>query len=124
MKAAAAISRANAATITDAPGVARDHDGKPIVSAEDLSFTLATKKNDGMDSFITVRGVGPKILALRPEIRLVSGRMFQPGKYELIVGKALRRRLYNGLRPTGSKLALPHGDWTVTGTFSSNGDGT
>jgi putative ABC transport system permease protein len=116
-----AISRANAATITDAPGVARDHDGKPIVSAEDLSFTLATKKADGMDSFITVRGVGPKILALRPEIRLISGRMFQPGKYELIVGKALQEA-FAGLTD-GKRLALPDGDWTITGTFSSNGDG-
>jgi putative ABC transport system permease protein len=114
------ISRANAATISDAPGVARDSDGKPVVSAEEFVYTLATKKGDGMDSYISVRGVGPKNLALRPEIHLVSGRMFQPGKYELVVGKALQDA-FVGLTD-GSRIALPDGDWTITGTFTSGGD--
>ena len=82
------LSRDNAATISDAPGLARDNDSKPIISDEVLSYAMATKKSDGFDAFVSIRGIGPKGLALRPEISFVSGRMFHPGKYELIVGAA------------------------------------
>ena len=51
---------------------------------------------------------------------MISGRMFRPGKYELIVGKAAQSQ-FAGLGE-GQSVALPEGDWTVTGTFESRGD--
>ncbi len=66
-----------------------------------------------------VRGVGPEGLALRPEIRLINGRMFRPATHELIVGKSAQTA-FDGLE-VGSKVGLSDGDWTVTGTFESGG---
>lgn len=118
---ASSISRDNVPIIADAPGVRRGTDGKPLVSAETLVQAGVVKKSDGLDAFITVRGVGPEGFALRPEIKLISGRMFRPATRELIVGKAAQTQ-FEGL-DVGSAVSLPEGDWTITGSFESGGDG-
>lgn len=115
-----AISRDNVITIADAPGIRAAGDGKPIVSAESLASVVVTKKSDGLDAYIVLRGVGPEGFALRPEIKLVSGRMFRSARHELIVGK-LALAQFDGL-DVGSQVTLPEGDWTITGSFESNGD--
>ena len=56
---------------------------------------------------------------LRPEIKLINGRWFRPGKYEIVVGKSAQDQ-FAGLK-VGDHVALPSGDWLVTGTFESNG---
>jgi putative ABC transport system permease protein len=116
---ASAISRDNVLAIGDAPGIKIAGDGKPIVSAEYLAGVLVTKKNDGLDAYVTLRGVGPRAFALRPEIRLASGRMFQTARHELIVGKSALAQ-FEGLE-VGGQIPLPEGDWTITGSFESNG---
>jgi len=117
---ASAISRDNVLTMADAPGIKIAGDGKPIVSAEYLVAVLVTKKSDGLDAYVTLRGVGPEGTALRPEIKLVRGRMFLPARHELIVGKSALAQ-FEGLE-VGSRVPLPEGDWTITGSFESNGD--
>jgi putative ABC transport system permease protein len=116
---ASSISRNNALTIADAPGIKKTRDGKPIVSAEALAPVAATKKSNGLDAFITLRGVSPEAFALRPEIKLISGRMFKAGAHELIVGNSAQAE-FEGFG-VGSQVSLPEGDWAVTGTFESNG---
>jgi putative ABC transport system permease protein len=117
---ASALSRDNVLTIADAPGIRTTMDAKPIVSAEYLLAVLVTKKSDGLDAYVSLRGVGAEASALRPEIKLVSGRMFQPARHELIVGKSALAQ-FEGLE-VGSQVPLPEGDWTITGSFESNGD--
>src|ERR1700722_4400417 len=117
---ASAISRDSVLTIADAPGIKIGGDGKPIVSAEYLTAVLVTKKSDGLDAYVSLRGVGPEAFALRPEIKLVSGRMFLPARHELIVGKSALAQ-FEGLQ-VGNQVPLPEGDWTITGSFESNGD--
>jgi putative ABC transport system permease protein len=114
------ISPGNAAKILDAPGVAHTAAGQPIASAEVLNSIPLTNMHTGLESYVTVRGVGPLAFKLRPQIRLVTGRFFEPGKREVIVGRALEERL--GSLPIGSHVAFPDGDWTVVGLFSSGGD--
>jgi putative ABC transport system permease protein len=113
------LSRASAATIAEAPGIKKDRNGRPIASPEILAYASVIRKNDGLDGFVTVRGIGPQGMALRPEMKLVSGRMFRPGKYEVIVGKFALAQ-FAGL-DVGKQVALPQGDWTVTGVFESEG---
>lgn len=114
------LSRENVNTIANAPGIRTGADGKPILSADSLASLAVIKKSDGFDAFVTLRGIGPAGLALRPEIRLVSGRLFEPARHELIVGESARAQ-FAGL-DVGSQVPLPQGDWTVTGIFESNGD--
>jgi putative ABC transport system permease protein len=116
---ASTISRDNSQVIADAPGVRRAADGKPTASVETFAGVAVTKKSNGLDFFVAVRGMGAEGLALRPEIHLISGRMFRPATHELIVGKSAQRE-FEGL-DIGSQVPLPEGDWTVTGIFESGG---
>src|SRR5437016_12329138 len=82
------VSRDAALKVADAPGVKRSTGGKPVASADMLAFVQVVKKANGLDAFVTLRGIGPEGFALRPDIKLVGGRMFNAGAHELIVGKA------------------------------------
>jgi putative ABC transport system permease protein len=117
---ASTISRDNALTIIDAPGVRKDADGKPIASAEAVVIVSLPQKKTGTKANVTLRGVGPKAMALRPEIKLVQGRMYQPAVRELIVGQSAVGQ-FNGIA-LGSHLSFRDSDWTIVGIFDSNGD--
>lgn len=114
------FSRDNAVTILNAPGIRKTADGKPVASAEHLAFVLVPDKRTGRDSFVMVRGVGPEAFTLRPEMKVIAGRMFKSGLNELIVGRSAQTRL-DGLN-VGSHVSLPQGDWTIVGVFESGGD--
>jgi putative ABC transport system permease protein len=119
-EASGGFSRDNATTILNAPGIRKGSDGRPVASAEHLAFILAPDKRTGRDSFVMVRGVGPQAFALRPEMKLIEGRMFKSGLNELIVGRAAQGRL-DGMK-VGERVSLPQGDWSIVGVFASNGD--
>jgi putative ABC transport system permease protein len=119
-EASSGLSRQDVATILDARPTGAVGAGVPNASADSLAAVRLTDRSTGLDAFATVRGVGAQVRLLRPEIRLVEGRMFAAGVNELIVGRTLQRRL-EGLE-LGSRVALPQGDWTIVGVFETNGD--
>lgn len=106
--------------ISDAPGVARDSDGKPIVSAETIAITLLSKRGATTAYSIPVHGIGPKFTKLRPDLKIIDGRTFTPGVNEVIVGKAAAAQ-FDGLN-LGDRITIGTVPWTVVGTFTSNGD--
>jgi putative ABC transport system permease protein len=106
------------ATIMAAPGVARTADGEATVSAEMVTAVNLLRKADGSRAGVSVRGVGPQFQAVRPEINLVEGRMFQPGLRELIAGRGVHAQFQGvGL---GDRVALRDSEWTIVGVFGSN----
>src|SRR5580704_400934 len=104
---ASSITRENALAIADAPGLRHAADGKPIVSAEALTTTLVTKKSNGLDFYMVLRGIGPEGLALRPEIKLTKGRMFRPATHEVIVRKSAQNE-FEGLDLVLRRLPHDH----------------
>jgi putative ABC transport system permease protein len=119
---ASTITRPNAGVIANAPGIKKTAADRPIISAETIAGVAAVKKKDGFSTFVQVRGMGPEGLSLRPEIRLISGRMFQPGKFEVIAGKNMPT-VYRDMT-VGSQVDLPQGKWKIVGIFESGGDMT
>ena len=84
------------ATILDAPGIAKDPNHKPIASAEAIASVNLPRLDNGKLSALTLRGVSTdQLLALRPEMHMVQGRMFQAGLREIIVGKSAAERYAN-----------------------------
>src|SRR6185295_16395277 len=73
--------------IGDTPGIKKGPDGKPLYSPQMQIAYITTKKSNGFDVFVCLRGVNQNLLSLRPEFKLVEGRMFTPGLRELIAGK-------------------------------------
>ncbi len=104
--------------LQDAPGVARGSEG-PLVTSEVVvvaPFPLATT---GTDANAQVRGVSPDVLTIRKNVKIVQGRMFQPGLAELVVGKNASTS-YAGLT-VGNTVNFGGGHWQVVGIFDAGG---
>jgi putative ABC transport system permease protein len=111
------LDRTSAVLIAQAPGVLHDEHDVPVASAEVVVVSNVPKRTTGTDANVEVRGVGPQVWKLRPEVRLVDGRRFTPGLRELIVGKGALAQ-FRGLG-TGSTVLLNGQAWRVVGVFAS-----
>jgi len=114
------LTRADVDIISNAPGLARDSEGKAVLSSELVTVVNIPKIDTGTDANITLRGVGLELTRVRPELKIVDGRMFHPAVRELIAGNGAAKQ-FRGLT-VGSVLHLRNADWTVSGMFTSNGD--
>jgi putative ABC transport system permease protein len=114
------LTRTDIATIGNAPGLLKDAGGKALLSSELVTVVNVPKIDTGTDANVTLRGVGLKLIEVRPELKVVAGRMFRPAVRELIAGAGAAKQ-FRGLEP-GGVLHLRNADWTVTGIFTSGGD--
>jgi putative ABC transport system permease protein len=99
-------------------GVARDGTGEPLVSAE-IQVLAFLPRRGGEHAHVIIRGVSPAGLSLRPQVRLVAGRLFKPGLREVVVSQVLSRRFAMEI---GQPLRLEGGNpWVVVGLFEAGG---
>jgi putative ABC transport system permease protein len=120
-EAQSSLTRDQANVIMDAPGIRKDADDSPLAEAEIALYIRADRKT-GIMTYLLLRGFGPKGLALRPELKLISGRMVRPGSREVIVGRATQGQVAG--MAIGDKIILPSGQWPIVGVFSTGGDVT
>jgi len=111
-----ALLRDQVTLIKQAAGIAKDSDDQPLASAEMIVIAELAKKGDRSAQNVTVRGVGPKGLKLRPQVKIIEGRMFETGKRELIVGRGVTQQFEAKVDQT---LRFRGSDWTVVGVFES-----
>src|SRR5271157_904489 len=101
------------------PRVARGADGKPLASCEVVVITARPAKESGLPTNITFRGVTPTAFKVRNGIKIVEGRAFTPGLFEVIVGKKIADRL-QGME-VGSTIPIQRKNWKVVGLFTADG---
>ena len=101
------------------PGVARDSQGKPMASGETVVLVNLPRRDTGEPTNVTVRGVSAAGFAIRPQIKLVDGRMFRPGIGEAIVSRKVAERF--STTGMGEAIHLGRRDWTVVGLFDAGG---
>jgi putative ABC transport system permease protein len=111
-----AISRAQAPVIANAPGIAKGSDGKPLAD-RGIQMGVPVLRKDGSKGYTTMRGLSDNVLGVRPELRVVQGRMFQAGKRELMVGVGAQA-LFQHMN-VGDKVILPDGQWPIVGIFAT-----
>jgi putative ABC transport system permease protein len=112
------MSGDTARLIMDTPGIARNERG-PIASPELFVIVGHPTKKDPSDANVPLRGVSGGALAVRPEIKIVEGRMFTEGTNEIVVGQAASRQFAN--LTVGSETKWGQNRWKVVGIFSANG---
>jgi putative ABC transport system permease protein len=111
------ITRDQIPLIGNLAGIARGKDGRPLVSPELSQVVNMVTKADGTDANAQLRGVGPNAWELRPQVRVIAGRRFNPGMRELVVGQGAQKQ-YVGLE-VGNQVELANNLWTVVGSFAS-----
>src|ERR1700681_4569625 len=104
--------------LQDAPGIARSSDG-PLVTPEVVLVAPIPLISTGTDANVQVRGVSKNVLQIRNKVKIVEGRMFQPGLNEVVVGKNATKS-YTGLT-LGNTISLGNVHWLIVGIFDAGG---
>ncbi|HVT02079.1 MAG TPA: ABC transporter permease [Thermoanaerobaculia bacterium] len=105
--------------IRSLPGIGRDSHGEPLVSPELVMLFKLPKRDDPSGSNVNVRGVTPAAFEIRPYLRIVDGRIFQPGTNEMIVSRRVQRRFSN--LEIGDSFSFGPRTWKVVGAFDGKG---
>ena len=118
------IERNQASIVEMLPQVAIGADGQRLVAKESVVLIALQKRGDETTSSISnviVRGVQVTSVPLRPQVKLVSGRMFKMGSSEVIVGNSIAK----GFSGVGLQGTLNWGmrTWTVVGIFDAGNTG-
>src|SRR5215207_8069527 len=113
------FSGEDARTIMEAPGIERSPDGGPLASAELFVIVGHPLKRSGTDANVPLRGLSEVALNVRPEVKIVEGRMFQSGTNEIVVGRAASQQ-YSGLE-VGRSIKWGESTWKVVGVFETSG---
>jgi putative ABC transport system permease protein len=106
-------------TLKTLPGIATDSQGQPIASGEWVVVAVLPRKDRTGEVNVSVRGIMPAGLTLRPNAKLVEGRWFTTGQREVVVGKSIHDR-FSGTQ-VGDMLDFAKGQWKVVGVFNSGG---
>jgi ABC-type antimicrobial peptide transport system permease subunit len=115
------IERVQAAIIETQPEIAVGQDGKQLLAKEIVVLISLPKRGTDKPSNVVIRGIGDQSLALRPQVKLVEGRMSKPGSSEVIAGTSVAERFKGG--GIGETLRFALRDWNVVGTFDAGKTG-
>jgi putative ABC transport system permease protein len=104
------VSMEQLALLANAPGI------QGVLSPE-LSMTVSGRQKQGSAKVnSTLRGLPAAGAQMRDGFRIVEGRMFTPGKYELLVGRKLSETVAGA--EVGKQLVLAGRTWHVVGEYA------
>jgi len=118
------IDRKSASIVEMLPQVATGNQGQTMIAKESVVLIALKKKGaeqSSSHSNVTVRGIQAESLPLRPQVKLVAGRMLRAGSSEVIVGNSIAK----GFQGVGLQQTLNWGmrTWTVVGIFDAGNTG-
>jgi len=118
------IERKSASIVEMLPQVAAGPQGQPMMAKESVVLIALKKKGEEQSSShsnVVVRGIAAESLPLRPQVKLIAGRMLRMGSSEVIVGNSIAK----GFRGVGLQQTLSWGmrTWTVVGIFDAGNTG-
>ena len=115
------VDRLQASIIETQPEIAIGADGKRLAAKELVVLITLSKRGTNKPSNIVIRGIGEHSMTLRPQVKIVQGRMPRPGSSEIITGSSIAERFEGG--GFGETLRFGMRDWTVVGIFDAGNTG-
>ena len=115
------VDRTQAAIVESQPEIAFGEGGARMVSKETVVLVTLSKRDSDKPANVVVRGVSRMGLTLRPQVRILSGRMFRPGAAEIIAGRNIAERFVGA--GIGEKIRFGAREWTVVGLFDAGNSG-
>ena len=111
------VDRDSAAVVETLPQIARGADGGVLASREVVVLDSLSKRGSLQRTNVPVRGVSPRGLQLRSQVRIVEGRMFRPGASEVVVGNSVAHD-FAGVA-VGQTLKFGQREWLIVGRFDA-----
>jgi putative ABC transport system permease protein len=99
------------------PGIARSRTGEPMASLELVSIVNLPRVDSPEGMNVTLRGLSPVGIEMRDQLKLISGRWFEPGKREVVVGKSIANRFPGAA--LNKSIRFGRGDWLVVGIMDA-----
>ena len=115
------VTRDQASIIETKSEAAIGADGQPLLAKEMVVLITLPKKRTNAPSNVVIRGISVSSLALRPQVKLVEGRMPKPGLSEIITGRSIAERFKGS--GIGEVLRFGMRDWRVVGIFDAGNSG-
>ncbi len=115
------IERVQASIIESLPMIATDGDGAQLLAKELVVLISLPKRGSDKPANVVIRGITAASLKLRPQVRLVEGRMPRPGSLEIMAGSSIAKRFKGG--GIGESLRFGMRDWVVVGIFDAAATG-
>jgi putative ABC transport system permease protein len=112
-----AITPENFQVMLVKPGIERSRSGQPMASLEMVTVLNLVSVDAPDGNNVTLRGITPVGIQMRDNLKLVSGRWFQQGRREVVVGESIDKR-FPGAR-VGQRLEFGRGEWDVVGVMSA-----
>ncbi len=109
------VSREQFRTLQYFEEIARNERGETVISAELVLIVSAPRRNGSGEANVLIRGVTPRGMELRTQVKLTDGRWFTPGKREVVVSRRLAGR-FAGFE-TGGTIKAGQDRLTVVGHF-------
>ncbi len=106
-------------TLRTLPGIAKDSHGEPMASGEWVVVIVLPRKDGTGEINVTVRGMMPDGLELRPKVKTRRRALVQAGQREVVVSESIRGRFANA--NIGDALQFGKGPWKVVGVFDAGG---
>jgi hypothetical protein len=83
------IEREQAAIVETQPEIAVGPQGRSLVAKELVVLIGLYKRGSDKPSNVVIRGIGETSPALRPQVKLVKGRIPRPGSCEIMTGRSI-----------------------------------
>jgi len=115
------VSREQASVVETQPEIALGSNGQRLLAKEIVVLINIPKKGTLKPSNVIVRGIEENSLLLRPQVRLVDGRLPRPGSLEVMVGSSLVKRFQS--MDIDEALCCGMGDWRIVGIFDAGNTG-
>ena len=109
------ITRDGARIIEALADVEHNQDGRVRARREAILLLSVQRSGDGLRSNVVVRGTNTSSALQRASDQIIEGRLFTPGSYELVVGRAIQQR-FDNMR-LGAAIRIGGVDWTIVGVF-------
>ncbi|MBI3592047.1 MAG: ABC transporter permease [Nitrospirae bacterium] len=115
------VDRFQASVVETQPEIAIGEKGQKLIAKEIVVLVNLSRRGSDKPALIQVRGINEPSLPLRPQVRLIEGRMPKPGSSEIIAGSSIAKRYRGG--GLGESLRFAMRDWTVVGIFDAGNTG-
>lgn len=115
------VDRLQASIIETQPEVALGANSHLLLAKELVVLISLPKRGSDKPSNVVIRGISESSLMMRPQVKLVEGRMPRQGSSEIIAGNSIAKRFKGG--GVGEILRFGMRDWTVVGIFDAGNTG-
>jgi len=115
------LARQQVAVIETDPDIAAGPTGKKLVAREVVVLISLPKRDRDKPANVIIRGIAPASVSMRPQVRLIEGRLPQAGSAEIMAGLSIAQRFKGG--GIGEALRFGMRDWRIVGIFDAGKTG-